>query len=57
MVRVETANDLLPFEEDPFDPCYECRGLGDDYVITEDGELEDWCPNCPYYRGGNDGEG
>lgn len=32
-------------EWDDYDPCYECRGLGDDYVI-EDGELVSWCDRC-----------
>lgn len=33
-------------EWDDYDFCYECRGLGDDYIINEDGELESWCDHC-----------
>jgi len=33
-------------EENDYDPCYECRGLGDDYIINDDGELESWCDKC-----------
>lgn len=32
------------------DICYECSGLGDDYFINEDGELECWCPHCAIFR-------
>ena len=28
------------------DPCYECRGLGDDYYFDEDGEMVSYCPKC-----------
>ena len=35
---------------DEDDICYECSGLGDDYFINEDGELECWCPQCPIFR-------
>lgn len=30
-----------------WDECYECRGLGDDYSIDEDGELVSNCDDCP----------
>lgn len=30
-----------------YDPCYECRGLGDDYGFDDDGELIDRCFDCP----------
>lgn len=33
-------------DDDDYDPCYECRGLGDDYIINDDGELESWCDKC-----------
>ena len=33
-------------QDDDYDPCYECRGLGDDYIINDDGELESWCDKC-----------
>ena len=29
-----------------YDPCYECRGLGDDYIVNDEGELESWCDKC-----------
>ena len=32
---------------DEYDYCYECSGLGDDYFINDDGELECWCDQCP----------
>lgn len=31
-----------------YDVCYECGGYGDDYFINDDGELECYCPRCPY---------
>ena len=31
---------------DEYDHCYECRGLGDDYIINDDGELESFCDKC-----------
>lgn len=30
------------------DFCYECTGYGDDYFINDDGELECYCPQCPF---------
>ena len=27
--------------------CYECRGLGDDYYLDENGELVSACDGCP----------
>ncbi len=30
-----------------YDHCYECSGLGDNYFINDDGELEPYCPYCP----------
>lgn len=38
------------------DICYECSGLGDDYFINEDGELECYCPYCPVYLKAMDGD-
>lgn len=37
----------LDISEDDFDPCYECRGYGDDYRI-EDDELVSNCDGCPH---------
>ena len=34
------------FMYDDEDYCYECSGLGDDYYINDEGELENWCPHC-----------
>ena len=31
-----------------YDRCYECSGYGDDYFINDDGELEKYCPRCPF---------
>ena len=31
---------------DNYDYCFECSGLGDDYFINEDGEMECYCPYC-----------
>lgn len=28
------------------DPCYECRGYGDDYYFDENGDLVSFCPMC-----------
>ena len=33
-------------EWDDYDHCYECRGLGDDYIINDDGGLESYCDKC-----------
>ena len=35
------------WECDDYDKCYECRGLGDDYYVSEDGELVCFCDDCP----------
>lgn len=40
-IEIDDAND-----DYDYDPCYECRGLGDDYIINDDGELESWCDKC-----------
>jgi hypothetical protein len=32
------------------DYCYECSGYGDDYFINENGELECYCPQCPFHN-------
>lgn len=32
------------------DPCEECSGLGDDYWINEDGEIESLCEVCSLYK-------
>lgn len=34
--------------EDYDDRCYECRGLGDDYYLDENGELVSACDDCPF---------
>ena len=39
---------------DDYDYCYECGGLGDDYFINNDGELECRCPECPFNPGRNE---
>lgn len=36
-------------EFDDYDYCYECGGYGDDYFINDDGKLECYCPQCPFY--------
>lgn len=44
---------------DEYDRCYECRGLGDDYIVNDDGELEPWCDHCgfnPNITGDDDNE-
>lgn len=46
--------DELPFDDESYDPCYECTGLGDDYIFTVDGELESYCPQCTFYWGNRD---
>lgn len=50
-----TVTDELPFDDEGYDVCYECSGLGDDYEITNDGELECRCFDCPFW-GGNSGD-
>lgn len=30
--------------------CYECRGLGNDYYVDEDGELIFACEDCYFNR-------
>ena len=42
-------------EWDDYDHCYECRGLGDDYIINDNGELESFCDQCGWNQ--NRGEG
>ena len=32
------------------DICYECSGLGDDYIINDGGELECRCFDCIYWQ-------
>ena len=32
------------------DRCYECKGYGDDYIINDEGELECWCTQCPFFE-------
>ena len=32
------------------DPCDECMGYGDDYMIDEDGDLICNCPTCFYNK-------
>ena len=44
-------------EDDEYDHCYECRGLGDDYIINEDGELESYCDRCGCNPDLKDGDG
>lgn len=34
--------------DDDYDWCYECTGLGDDYYIDDNGELECRCIGCRY---------
>lgn len=36
------------------DVCYECTGYGDDYFVNDEGELEPFCPLCPYNDAGRD---
>ena len=42
-------------DEERADYCYECTGYGDDYFINDEGELECYCFQCPYfYNEGDD---
>jgi len=44
-----SRNDENDMDEwDDYDHCYECSGLGDDYCINDDGELESMCDTCPF---------
>lgn len=43
--------------DDAYDHCYECRGLGDDYIINDDGELECYCDRCGCNPDLKDGDG
>lgn len=36
----------IEFDEDDY--CYECRGYGDDYYYSDDGELVCRCSQCPF---------
>ena len=36
-------------KDDYADVCYECTGYGDNYFFNDDGELEPYCPYCPFY--------
>lgn len=33
-------------DDELYDQCYECRGLGDDYMIDEFGEQISMCETC-----------
>ena len=44
-------------EDDEYDHCYECRGLGDDYIINDEGELESYCDRCGCNPDLKDGDG
>lgn len=37
---------LLEDEWDEYDYCSECRRLGNDYIVNQNGELEFWCEYC-----------
>ncbi len=46
------GDDGVPFDgaDDEWsddDLCYECSGIGDDYFVNKDGELECACATCP----------
>ena len=43
-------------EDDEYDHCYECSGLGGDYIINDDGELECYCDRCGCNPDLKDGE-
>ena len=45
------------YKWDDYDRCYECRGLGDDYIINENGELESYCDRCGCNPDLKDGDG
>ena len=34
-------------EYDDYDPCDECKSLGDDYYVNENDEVVCACDNCP----------
>lgn len=34
-------------DDELYDQCYECRGLGDDYMTDEFGEQISMCETCP----------
>lgn len=43
----EEAEDIENVDDEyEYDPCYECSGLGDDYYIDENGELQCYCDQC-----------
>lgn len=33
---------------DDYDPCEECHIYGDDYYYDEDGDLINYCDECPF---------
>ena len=41
-------------EEERFEICYECTGLGDDWYIDDEGELINACNECPFNGIDND---
>ena len=36
------------YNEEMFEYCYECSGLGDDYYLDDDGELVCACQECMF---------
>lgn len=49
--KEDQGNDFI---EEEFDFCEECRALGDDYIVDENGDLVDWCDYCSVKAGEQD---
>lgn len=48
------VEDELPFDDNSYDICYECTGLGDDYTYDPDLDaLVSNCDTCPFRTGGS----
>ena len=52
--EIERLKAQLVASDDDIDYCYECRGLGSDYSVNDDGELVDNCTDCPFNPSRND---
>jgi len=53
-IECEGCEHFVADDDDAYDHCYECSGLGDDYSFDDDGELVSNCTDCPFNPSRND---